>query len=91
MTDNTDWNPTVELQTYFGYQTSWMLWPYIPVGVESFAAPISQISAFSRGNTVQGKWTRIWQRLPDGESVSTYTLTANKSAVKSRLLWLQLD
>jgi hypothetical protein len=81
MTDNADWNPAVELQTYFGYQTSWMLWPYVPVGVEGFADPIGQISALSGGNTVQGKLTRIWQRLPDGESAPTYTLTANKSAV----------
>lgn len=81
ITDNTDWNPAVELQTYFGYQTSWMLWPYVPVGVEGFADPIGQISALSGGNTVQGKLTRIWQRLPDGESAPTYTLTANKSAV----------
>ena len=91
MIDNTDWNPAVELQTYFGYQTSWMLWPYIPVGVESFAASIGQISALSRGNTVQGKLTRIWQRLPDSESAPTYTWTANNSAVKLRLLSLQLD
>ena len=81
ITDNTDWNPAVELQTYFGYQTSWMLWPYIPVGVESFADPIGQISSLSSGNTIQGKLTRIWQRLPDGQLAPTYTLTTNKNAV----------
>lgn len=81
ITDNADWNPAVELQTYFGYQTSWMLWPYVPVGVEGFADPIGQISALSGGNTVQGKLTRIWQRLQDGQTAPTYTLTTNKSAV----------
>lgn len=81
MTDNTDWNPAVELQTYFGYQTSWMLWPHVPVGIENFADPIGQMTLLANGGTVQGKTTRIWQRLPDGESAPTYTLTANKSAV----------
>lgn len=81
MTDNTDWNPAVELQSYFGYQTSWMLWPHVPVGIENFADPIGQISLLSNGGTVQGKTTRIWQRLPDGESAPTYTLTSNKSAL----------
>ena len=81
ITDNTDWNPAVELQTYFGYQTSWMLWPHVPVGVENFADPIGQISLLANGGAVQGKTTRIWQRLLDGESAPTYTLTANKNAV----------
>ena len=81
MTDNTDWNPAVELQTYFGYQTSWMLWPHVPVGVENFADPIGQISLLNNGGSIQGKTTRIWQRLPDGATAPTYTLTTNKSAV----------
>ena len=81
ITDNTDWNPAVELQTYFGYQTSWMLWPHVPIGVENFTDPIGQISQLSIGTAVQGKTTRIWQRLPDGATAPTYTLTANKSAV----------
>lgn len=81
MTDNTDWNPAVELQTYFGYQTSWMLWPHIPIGVESSADVIGQITQLSNGNALQGKTTRIWQRLPDGESAPTYQLSANKSAM----------
>lgn len=81
ITDNTDWNPAIELQTYFGYQTSWMLWPHVPVGVENFADPIGQISLLSNAGSVQGKTTRIWQRLIDGASAPTYTLTANKSAV----------
>lgn len=80
ITDNTDWNPAVELQTYFGYQTSWMLWPYVPIGVENFADPIGQISLLNNGGSIQGKTTRIWQRLPDGASAPTYTLTSNKSA-----------
>ena len=81
ITDNTDWNPTVELQTYFGYATSWMLWPHVPVGVANFADPVGQMSLLANGSAVQGKTTRIWQRLPDGESAPTYTLTSNKSAV----------
>ena len=81
ITDNTDWNPAVELQTYFGYQTSWMLWPHVPVGVENFADPIGQISLLSNIGSVQGKTTRIWQRLSDGATAPTYTLTANKSAL----------
>ena len=81
MTDNADWNPAVELQTYFGYQTSWMLWPHVPVGIENFADPIGQISLLSNVGSVQGKTTRIWQRLSDGATAPTYTLTANKSAV----------
>lgn len=81
ITDNTDWNPAVELQTYFGYQTSWILWPHVPVGVESFTDPIGQISLLSNVGSVQGKTTRIWQRLSDGATAPTYTLTANKSAV----------
>jgi hypothetical protein len=81
ITDNADWNPTVELQTYFGYQTSWMLWPHVPIGVENLANPIGQISLLNNGGSVQGKTTRIWQRLPDGATAPTYTLTANKSAV----------
>ncbi|WP_415711202.1 hypothetical protein, partial [Acinetobacter pragensis] len=81
MTDNKDWNPAVELQTYFGYLTSWMLWPHVPVGVDSFTDSIGQISLLSNGGTVQGKTTRIWQRLQDGQTAPTYTLTSNKSAV----------
>lgn len=81
ITDNTDWNPAVELQTYFGYQTSWMLWPHVPLGVANFADPIGQISLLNNGGSIQGKTTRIWQRLPDGQVAPTYTLTANKSAV----------
>jgi hypothetical protein len=81
ITDNSDWNPAVELQTYFGYQTSWMIWPYVPIGVENFADPIGQISLLNNGGSIQGKTTRIWQRLPDGQVAPTYTLTANKSAV----------
>lgn len=82
MTDNTDWNPAVELQSYFGYQTSWMLWPHVPVGVANFIDPIGDISLVNTtGNTLQAKTTRIWQRLPDGQVAPTYTLTANKSAV----------
>lgn len=81
MTDNKDWNPAVELQTYFGYQTSWMLWAHVPIGVETFTDSIGQISLLANGGAVQGKTTRIWQRLPDGASAPTFTLTANKSAV----------
>ena len=80
ITDNIDWNPAVELQTYFGYQTSWMLWPYIPIGIENFADPIGQISLLNNNGSIQSKTTRIWQRLPDGASAPTYTLTSNKSA-----------
>lgn len=81
MTDNTDWNPAVELQAYFGYQTSWMIWPHVPIGVANFSDPIGQISLLNNGGSIQGKTTRIWQRLPDGATAPTYTLTANKSAV----------
>lgn len=81
MTGNTDWNPAVELQSYFGYQTSWMLWPHVPVGVANFIDPIGQISLLATGGTVQGKTERIWERLPDGATAPAYTLTANKSAV----------
>lgn len=81
MTDNIDWNPAVELEAYFGYQTSWMLWSYIPVGVTGFADPIGQISQLNSGGANQAKTTRIWQRLPDGASAPTYMLSADKSAV----------
>lgn len=81
ITSNVDWNPAVELQSYFGYQTSWMLWPYVPIGVENFADPIGQISLLNNTGAIQAKTTRIWQRLQDGASAPTYTLTANKSAI----------
>lgn len=81
ITDNVDWNPAIELETYFGYQTSWMLWPHIPIGVEKFTDNLDQITLLNNGGTVQGKTTRIWQRLPDGASAPTYKLSSNRNAV----------
>ena len=81
ITDNIDWNPAVELESYFGYETSWMLWPHVPAGVANFSDPVGVISQLNQGSSLQAKTTRIWHRLADGASAPTYNLTANKSAI----------
>ncbi|ASN71627.1 putative tail protein [Uncultured Caudovirales phage clone 2F_1] len=75
-----DYDPSLFLEPLFGYRTSWMIWPYIPAGVESVNDPLGTISELQIGNSSrQASSTRIWQRLPDGSSPPSYTLTVNKS------------
>lgn len=82
MTDKSDWNPAIDLKSFFGYETSWMLWPHVPVGVNA-ASPIGTITPISSavGTALLGSSTRIWQRLPDGASAPTYNLTASSNAI----------
>lgn len=81
ITDNVDWNPAIDLQSFFGYQTSWMLWPHVPIGVNA-TDPVGSITLLnSDGTTIQGQSTRIWQRLPDGASAPTYELIASSNAI----------
>lgn len=78
-TNSTTYNPATALAPFFGYETTWYLWPYVPAGVANTNAALGQIVALEGGNDVQAMTTRIWQRLPDGASAPTYTLTANQS------------
>ena len=78
-TNSKDYDPSTALEPFFGYPTSWMIWPYVPSGVGSINDSLGVISGINTGNTLQTASTRIWQRLKDGSSVPSYTLTADKT------------
>ena len=80
-TNSTSYNPATALAPFFGYETTWYLWPYVPAGVANTNAALGQIVELVGGNGTQAKTTRIWQRLPDGASAPTYTLTASTGSV----------
>lgn len=75
------YNPATAFAPFFGYPTTWYLWPYVPAGVANTSAALGQIIALEAGNDVQAATTRIWERLPDGASPPGYTLTASSSTV----------
>ena len=79
--NSTSYNPATAFAPFFGYQTTWYLWPYVPAGVANTSAALGQIIALEAGNDVQAATTRIWERLPDGASPPSYTLTASSSTV----------
>lgn len=81
MTGDASYNPATALEPLFGYQTTWYLWPYVPAGVANTSAALGQIIPLTAGNDTQAATTRIWERLPDGASAPTYTLTASKNSV----------
>lgn len=78
-TNSTTYNPATALEPFFGYQTTWYLWPHVPVGVANTSASLGQIVSLALGNGTQAMTTRIWQRLPDGAMAPTYNLSANKT------------
>ncbi|RYY79920.1 MAG: hypothetical protein EOO69_04440 [Moraxellaceae bacterium] len=80
MTGNSSYNPAIALEALFGYQTTWYLWPYIPVGVANTSASLGEIVMVG-GAGIQAATTRIWERLPDGASAPTYNLTATQTTV----------
>lgn len=80
MTDDIDWNPSVALKAFFGKDTSWFLWPYVPIGIDAVSTVGENILLSSpNDNKTVGKTTRIWQRLPDGASAPTYKLSSTVS------------
>ncbi|MFW2122869.1 hypothetical protein ACG94O_07785 [Acinetobacter ursingii] len=79
--NNTDYNPALALKSFFGYETTWVLWPYVPQGVGSQGDALGAISGISSGSSFQTATTRIWQRLADGATGPTYQLTSNKTVV----------
>ena len=81
MTGNSSYNPAIALKPLFGYETTWYLWPYVPAGVANTSAALGQIIPLTAGNDTQAATTRIWERLPDGASPPTYTLTASQNSV----------
>lgn len=79
--NNPNYDPATALQQFFGYQTNWVLWPYIPKGVTALGDAIGAISGLDLGSSFQSASTRIWQRLEDGASAPTYELNADKTIV----------
>ena len=79
--NSTSYNPATAFAPFFGYPTTWYLWPYVPAGVANTSAALGQIIVLEAGNHVQAATTRIWERLPDGASPPSYTLTASSSTV----------
>jgi len=80
-TDSTQYDPTIALKPLFGYDTSWMLLPHIPYGVEDINQPVGAITGISTGSAIKAFTTRIWKRLRDGTSAPAYSLTADKAVV----------
>ncbi|WP_445115017.1 phage tail-collar fiber domain-containing protein [Acinetobacter sp. WZC-1] len=79
--NNINYDPAKVLTRFFGYETTWVLWPYVPKGVATDGDVLGVISGIAVGNSASASTTRIWQRLEDGASGPTYSLTANKTAV----------
>lgn len=79
-TNSTSYNPATALAPFFGYETTWYLWPYVPAGVANTSAALGQISGLGEGSLLAAT-TRIWQRLPDGASPPSYSLTASQTTV----------
>lgn len=79
-TNSTSYNPATALAPFFGYETTWYLWPYVPAGVANTSAALGQITGLGDGSLLAAT-TRIWQRLPDGASPPSYSLTASQTTV----------
>lgn len=80
-TDSTQYDPSIALKPLFGYDTSWMLLPHIPRGVETLNDAVGAITGMESGTVVKAFTTRIWKRLRDGTSAPAYSLTADKAVV----------
>jgi len=80
-TDSTQYDPSIALKPLFGYDTSWMLLPHIPYGVEDVNQPVGAITGISTGSAIKAFTTRIWKRLRDGTSAPAYSLSADKAVV----------
>jgi len=80
-TDSTQYDPAIALKPLFGYDTSWMLLPHIPYGVDDINQPVGAITGISTGSAIKAFTTRIWKRLRDGTSAPAYSLTADKAVV----------
>ena len=81
MTGSTGYNPATALEPFFGYETTWYLWPYVPVGVVNTSAALGQITGLTSGGGTLAAATRIWERLPDGANPPSYNLTASQTTV----------
>ncbi|MFA2969769.1 hypothetical protein KWE21_04015 [Acinetobacter pittii] len=79
--NNPSYNPATALKPFFGYETTWVLWPYVPQGVGSVNDAIGAISGISSGSPFQTSSTRIWERLADGASAPTYQIAVDKNIV----------
>lgn len=80
ITDDINWNPSVSLKPFFGKDTSWFLWPYVPIGIDNVSTVGENILLSNpNDNLTVGKTTRIWQRLPDGAVGPTYKLSSTVS------------
>ncbi len=79
--NNYNYHPATALKLFFGYETTWVLWPYVPKGVASMGDAIGAISGINTGASFQAASTRIWQRLEDGATGPTYQLSTNKTVV----------
>ncbi|MDV4263304.1 hypothetical protein ACG9XY_12315 [Acinetobacter seifertii] len=79
--NNTSYNPATALKPFFGYETTWILWPYVPQGVGTLNDAVGAISGLSAGSPFQAASTRIWERLADGASAPTYQVTVDKNIV----------
>ncbi len=80
-TDSTQYDPSSALKPLFGHDTSWMLLPHIPYGVEDINQPVGAITGIATGSALKAFTTRIWKRLRDGTSAPAYSLTADKAVV----------
>lgn len=84
MTDKLDWNPGRDLVGILGYETNWLLYPYIPAGVvseNSNVGDLVSISSATTGASVNSRRLRIWERLDDGEVTNQYRLISNRSQI----------
>jgi hypothetical protein len=86
-TNSLTWDPSIGLEPYFGYRTTWTLLPYSPYGVDentpsgTLITPANLNDGATTPNSGTIFHTRIWCRLPDGASAPNYTLTSDKSNV----------
>lgn len=84
MSDSLDWNPGRDLMGILGYETNWLLYPYIPAGVVSENSSLGDLvplNTSSTGATVNARRLRIWERLSDGEVTSQYRLLTSRSTI----------
>ncbi len=79
--NNPEYNPSEALMPFFGYETTWILWPYLPKGVATNNEALGAISGLSTGSAFRAASTRIWQRLADGATGPTYQLSSDKDTV----------
>lgn len=60
-----DYDPSIELEKFFGYKTVWRLSPDIPQGVSNLNATLNTVNFLASEGNKKTRTLRIWRRMPD--------------------------